>query len=178
LLVRLLPLILASAVSVVAVHAQTPLAAEEYRLKAVVIVRFPQFVEWPPGLLEASDSFRLCVVTPNPFGAVLGEFTRGETVKGRPIVVRDLRRDQPVSGCHLLFIPRSIDARPLIERATASSVLTVGEGPAFLDANGIIGLRLVERHVKFEVNVAAAARARLTVSSQLLALAAAVRGGP
>ena len=57
-------------------------------------------------------------------------------------------------------------------------VLTIGESPDFLREGGIINLLLVGRRVRFEVNPDAAARAGLRLSSQLLQLAVAVRGGP
>jgi hypothetical protein len=175
---RLLLLLIAAAAGIVDVHAQTSSARDEYRLKAAFVAHVPQFVEWPAGVLEGSDAFRLCVVEPDPFGDALRALTAGDTVKGRPFAVRQLARDQPLTGCHLLFVPARVDARPLVARAASLPILTVGEGTAFLDADGAIALRLVDRRVRFDVNVAAVNRARLKVSSQLLALAVTVRGGP
>jgi hypothetical protein len=56
--------------------------------------------------------------------------------------------------------------------------LTVGDSDQFLNAGGIIVLRMVNRRVRFEVDVSAARDAGLRISPQLLDLALAVRGGP
>ena len=61
-----------------------------------------------------------------------------------------------------------------------SGVLTVGEMDQFGQSGGAIRFLLEENKVRFEINVGAAARARLKMSSKLLALAHSVihrRGG-
>jgi hypothetical protein len=55
-------------------------------------------------------------------------------------------------------------------------ILTVGETPRFLENGGIISLHVVDRKVRFEIDARAAARAGLTLSSQLMRLASNVRG--
>jgi YfiR/HmsC-like len=50
--------------------------------------------------------------------------------------------------------------------------------PDFTRRGGMIQLVLQDRHVRFEVNLAAAEHAGLTLSSQLLKLAVAVRKTP
>jgi hypothetical protein len=56
-------------------------------------------------------------------------------------------------------------------------ILTVGDDSRFLDEGGDIQLKIVAGRVRFEVNAAAASRVGLKISSQLLQLALAVRGG-
>jgi hypothetical protein len=55
--------------------------------------------------------------------------------------------------------------------------LTVGDERGFVDEGGMIALRVVDGRVRFDVNVTAARRAGLRLSSQLLQLAMSVRGG-
>jgi hypothetical protein len=50
-------------------------------------------------------------------------------------------------------------------------VLTVGDTEGFLEAGNIIEFVMVERKVRFEINMAAARRAKLKIRSQLLRLA-------
>lgn len=59
-----------------------------------------------------------------------------------------------------------------------SSTLTVGDSPEFAHEGGVIRLYLVDDRVRFEINVDAAERAHLTISSKLLVLAHVVRDGP
>lgn len=157
-------------------RAQGRAVTEEYRLKAAFVYRFPEFVEWPAASWTGRDSLEICVSEPNPFGAALAELVTGESVNGRPVMVRQVHSDAPIASCHLLFVasgtPRRAD---LVRRAGTMPILTVGDTPRFLDEGGIISLRLVKRRVRFEVNTAAAERVGLRVSSQLLRLATAVR---
>ena len=56
-------------------------------------------------------------------------------------------------------------------------VLTIGDVPEFAPAGTMIAFTLEQNKVRFVVNVAAAERARLKISSQLLKLAVVVLGG-
>jgi hypothetical protein len=56
-------------------------------------------------------------------------------------------------------------------------VLTVGDSPRFLDEGGIVQLVRVGNHLRFNINVAAARRAGLRLSSHLLGLAENLRRG-
>jgi hypothetical protein len=50
-------------------------------------------------------------------------------------------------------------------------VLTVGDVSEFAQAGGMIGMRIEDNRVRFDVNLAAAQRAGLTLNSQMLKLA-------
>ncbi|MGH9372166.1 MAG: YfiR family protein [Vicinamibacterales bacterium] len=152
----------------------------EYRLKAAFVSKFPEFTEWPESALSNRKTLDLCVARPNPFGSSLSDLVVGETVRGRPLVARDVADARAIDTCQLLFVPR-LPARArkaLLARAATRPILTVGDYPGFLDEGGIVNLRLVDGQVRFEINVAAANRAGVRLSSQLLRLALNVRGGP
>lgn len=151
-------------------------AGDEHRLKAAFVFKFPQFVEWPQAALADRPVFEICVDGPGPSAAALRELTSGEVLNGRRLVVRDRPAEQSLSSCQVLFFAGQRLDRELMARAAVLPILTVSDSPAFLDAGGIIQLKMLDRRVRFEVNLPAAARARITLSSQLLRLAAAVRG--
>jgi YfiR/HmsC-like len=65
-----------------------------------------------------------------------------------------------------------------LHRAAALPVLTMGDDDRFLDEGGIVRLRVVDGHPRFDVDEAAARRVGLRISSKLLELAATVRRGP
>jgi YfiR/HmsC-like len=149
----------------------------ENRIKAAFLYKFPQFVEWPSGALEGRRTFDLCVLGPNPFGTVLNDLTAGEVLGGRPFAVRRVDADA-ARGCQVLFLPEANHAREAVLRGVATlPVLTVSDAPAFLDEGGIIQLRVVGGRIRFDISVAAATRAGLRLSAQLLQLADTVRGG-
>ena len=152
----------------------------EYHLKAAVVSKFPEFVEWPAAALDSRKTLDLCVARPNPFGGTLAQLVAGESLRGRTMVAREVASGSDLGACHLLFVPRGsdVDTHVLIAGAAKHHVLTVGESPRFLEEGGIINLHLVEGRIRFEVDIAAANRAGVRLSSQLLRLATHVRGGP
>jgi uncharacterized protein DUF4154 len=157
---------------------QTTAPSEEYRLKAAFVYRFPQFVEWPAPALEGHESVAICVLRPNPFGAVLRELIAGETLNGRRLAIREIDGPSAIAGCHVVFVPGTgTPAGKAVLKAVAHRpVLTVGESPRFLDEGGVISLQVIDRRVRFEVSATAAERVGLRLSSQLLRLAVRVRG--
>jgi hypothetical protein len=149
------------------------------QLEATFVSKLPQFVEWPAPVLEGRSTIDVCVGPPDPFGSDLNELVAGEAVNGKPIVARQVRKEQEIDECQVLFLPRRSGRgqRPLLRRASTRPILTVSDDPSFLDYGGIILLRVVEGRIRFDVDVAAAQRVGLRISSQLLQLAATVGGG-
>ena len=151
----------------------------EYRLKASAIHQFPQFVEWPSATWREARALQLCVLEPNPFGYELEELIRGETLNGRPLAVREIYGSDDLAGCQILFVSlRSGDPSAVLKATTGRPVLTIGEAEDFLESGGIVLMKIVDGKVRFEVHATNAQKAGLRISSQLLSLALAVRGGP
>jgi hypothetical protein len=153
--------------------AQTPLAAE-YRAKANYLVNFPIFIEWPAeGMPSAKAPFVVCGFGEFPFGTSLAEIARGKTVHDRRIEIRWVRKQQELSSCQILFVSRSEEKRynQALDAVRGLMVLTVGETPDFLDAGGVMAFSSDRGTIQFDVNLDAASKAHLKISSRLLALA-------
>jgi hypothetical protein len=147
----------------------------EYRVKAAFLLNFTKFVEWPaPDPPTSSAPFALCIAGEDPFGPALGEIVEGETVNGRKIVIRHIRGDASAS-CSLLYVSKEEKNVPGILASAGYGVLTVGEGDAFLDEGGMIGFVLENKRVRFNIDLAAAQREGLKLSSRLLSVARLVR---
>jgi hypothetical protein len=79
----------------------------------------------------------------------------------------------PQPGCHVLYLS-GIDDRRLVEVVATvrdSPVLTVSDADAFAKRGGIVQIFVEGGKMKFRINVRSARRARLALSSRLLALA-------
>ncbi|PYV15768.1 MAG: hypothetical protein DMG21_14080 [Acidobacteria bacterium] len=63
----------------------------------------------------------------------------------------------------------------MVGNLNGSSALTVGESAGFAGLGGVINLTVEENKLRFEVNLDAAERAGLKISSKLLSLARIVR---
>jgi hypothetical protein len=139
----------------------------EYQVKAVYLFNFVKFVSWPPA--PASAPITICVAERNPFGESLQEAIRGEVVGDRRLEARVVAEPQP--GCSVVFIPQGTDAKPYLEAARGSHTLTVGEERGFIGRGGIVNFILDGGSVRFEIDAAAAERAKLRISSHLMRLA-------
>ena len=182
----------AKGVAIVAVIAALSIAAtglgatarggvtEEYDLKAAFLFNFAQFVDWPAdAFATATTPITIAVLGDDPFGAKLDALVAGETIRRRPLVVRRYRSVEQIDTCHVLFISSSETSRldHIAQALAHRSILTVGETKDFAAHGGIIGFALSQRHLRLQINVAAASEARLTISSKLLRQAHVVRSG-
>jgi len=147
-------------------------ASSEYQVKAAFLYNFLKFVDWPSDGMNSAATICLGVLGKDPFDDALDSI-RGKAAKGRKVVVVRFRSVEEVKGCDLLFICASEKGRlPHILRSIHNTrMLTVADQEGFCEAGGMINLVFVKNRVGFEVNVQAANRARLRISSQLLKLA-------
>jgi hypothetical protein len=152
--------------------ASAALASSEYQVKAAFLYNFLKFVEWPADGLNSPTTICVGILGRDPFDDAL-ESVKGKSAKGRKVVVVHFRTLEEVKGCDLLFICASEKGRlgQILKHAHNSRMLTVADQDGFCEAGGMINLVFVKSRVGFEVNVAAATRAKLRISSQLLKLA-------
>ena len=150
-------------------------AADEARVQAALVAKFPAFVHWPVRAWQGRESVAICVYRSEKVAAYLRELVAGELVSGLPITIATVGSLQQLDGCHVLFLPEGADAR-LITAIAHRPILTIGVDRSFLDAGGIIALSRDKDRLRFEVDRNAADRAGLHLSSQLLRLAVAVHG--
>jgi hypothetical protein len=146
-------------------------ATREYRVKAVFLFNFTQFVEWPAGTFaHANTPLVIGVLGEDPFGAYLDETVRGETANGRPLIVARYRRVQEIGDCQVLFISRSETDRleQILASLVGKPVLTVGDVEGFAGRGGMIDLATVVGKTQLRINLQAAMAAQLTLSSKLL----------
>jgi hypothetical protein len=159
------------------VRAQTETPVE-YQVKAAFLLNFARFVVWPADAFERENTpISFCIYRQNPFGTALDEITDGKTVANRGLVVRRVEELANLKTCQLVFVSAAADKDlpAVLDELKASSALVVGESEGFADRGGGIQLYLEADKVRFTVNVDATKRARLNVSSKLLALAKIVR---
>jgi hypothetical protein len=149
----------------------------EYEVKAAFLYNFAKFVEWPPDALpDPATPVAICVLGEDPFGQGLDELVQGETLSSHRLVVRRLRDPLQIRDCQVLFVSRSEKGRlpALMAGLRGSGVLTVGEADDFLEQGGVIRFVLEQHRVRFDINLDAAERGRLKLSSKLLRLARSV----
>jgi hypothetical protein len=145
----------------------------EYPIKAAFLYKFGSFVEWPADAFPSTSApVTVCVVGRDPFGPVLDQTVRGQTVGARPVTVRRLPAVSATSGCHIAYLGGSPEQSvPEAARALAQApVLTVTDGPR-PEAAGAIQFVVMANRVRFKIDLRAAAQGGVSISSKLLNLA-------
>lgn len=154
--------------------------AEEYSIKAAFLFHFAQFVEWPEASFkDANSPLTYCTIGDDPFHGSLDAALSGKSLETRAFRVLHFKQPQEIKGCQVLFLgtdQKKMNAAVLTS-LQRSAVLTVGETEHFVQEGGMIGFVMEENKIRFEINLEAAQKANLKISSRLLALAKSVLGG-
>lgn len=145
---------------------------QEYQVKAAFLYTITKFVEWPAsGSGTSSPTLNIAILGQDPFGENL-DTIRGKRVKGRPIGIRHFRRVEEIRDCDVVFVcsQEKKHLGQILKQLQNMAVLTVADQEGFCEAGGMVNLVTSRNRVMIEINLAAARRARLTISSQLLKL--------
>jgi len=163
-------------------------APDEYQVKGAFLYNFARFVVWPevpasPAPTEvtgprASDdpaeapAIRFCIVGESPFEHGLEQMFAGKRVRGHAIQLVHLSEEEAAHRCALLFVAASeadrIEAH--LARVALSPVLTVGDTEGFALRGGMIGFKLEDSRVRFEINLDAVRKAGLSMNARLIQL--------
>lgn len=174
---------LACAIGAAPAHAaqaasKAPPVSLEYAVKATYLYKLVPFVTWPPGEFASTNApFTICVVGNDPFGGYLENAVAGRGFGGHPFSVRRLASLTPAAHCQIAFLAQlpAQDIRQALDAVSGQPVLTVVDSTT-PDRKGIVQFVIRQGRVGFEINVGAAERNHLAISSKLLSLALAVRG--
>lgn len=165
-----LALLLMSGMSSRVCAAPSP-SSREYQLKAVFLFNFAQFTEWPTNTFATSNApIVIGVMGIDPFGGILDETVRGETINGRPLVIERYRRVEEIGTCHILYISQSENRRVdrILDHLKSRPVLTVGDMDASVGQHLAIRFVLENNKLRIRINLDAVAQSHLTLSSKLL----------
>ena len=150
-----------------------PDVSREYLIKAAILFNFAKFASWPDTAFNNPTApLRVCVLGEDPFGAALDSL-QGKRVRSRPIETARNVNLEEARQCHILFVSASEESRlpAIIQYVAKLPILTVADINRFANSGGIIALKEVDNRSRIEVNLSAAERAGLKLSSKLLRLA-------
>lgn len=156
-------------------------ARSESEVKAAFLYNFAKFVDWPPETFPSGDAvLKICVLGQNSAGPEFGANIEGKAAQGRRVHFAHVQDASQALTCQILYVP-SPDKQQVLQilRALgAARILTVGDWGDFARSGGIINFVLENDRVRFEINVDAAERAGVKLSSKLLGVAGIIRDKP
>jgi len=143
-------------------------------LKAAFLYNFAKFTEWPDDALTPGVPLLLCVINDRAVSEMLVDLTRGHAINGHALVVSTMKPESAeLPSCHLLFMS-GIDAprsRALVDSIAGKPVLTVSDLDKFAQLGGVADFFVENGTMRFTINLEAAQRAGVRLSSKLLSLA-------
>ena len=157
-------------------------AAPEYNVKAGYLRVFTRYVEWPPSTFAlATTPITIGILGDDPFGDTLDKTLADATSQGRTLAVRRIRTVEDASGCHIIFISREAGARQTawLAELRGRPALTVVESRSGGEAEAVVTFVAEtvrgEKKVRFDIDLAAAESAGITIASPMLVAAREVR---
>lgn len=151
-------------------------AVPEYELKAAFIYNFALFVGWPADARK-DGPFVLCVAGRDLFGAAFDPL-EGKPVRSQKLVLRRIDGMQELGDCHMLYIAPAEEIRldQILGLAAGRPILTIADTEGWHGRGVMINLAMRQGRLAFDINLDAARRAGLEMSSRLLRLAGSVSG--
>jgi len=149
----------------------------EFEVKAAYLYNFGKFIKWPAA---TPDPFPVCVLGRDPFGDTLDATLQGEKIDGKSLAALRIATAHESAACRIVYVSPSEEKRlkEVIASLQKSSALTVSDIPGFVNAGGMIEFVSEGGRIRFQVNLAAAQHAGLTLSSELLKVATSVKTEP
>jgi hypothetical protein len=151
------------------------IARREAQFKAAYLFNFVKFVDWPA---NGSDVLTVCFIGGNGVFDALAEGIEAKRIGTRQLVVRRLDATATSDGCNAVYFDESASSHiSAVIAAKETPILTISDAKAFTAKGGMIELFTDSNRLRFNINVDAAQKAGLRISSSLLQLAATVKRG-
>ena len=149
-------------------------------MKAIYLLNFARFVDWPPETLPAGSPVIMCIVNDSAVATALEQTTSARAVNGHPLSVVRLGLRATLPKCHVLYLAALEHDGPLdmIAALQGRLVLTVSDAPRFARNGGMVELFVEGGKLRIVANVDALQRANVRLSSRVLTLATIVRDDP
>jgi hypothetical protein len=140
------------------------------RVKAAYLYNLLLFVQWPD--LAEQAPLRVCALAQGALARALAPMAERKAL-GHRILVRSLARGSDASDCHLLFIAEAeeMELAHTLQQVRGFPVLTVSDIAEFARLGGMVEFVTHERRLLLQINLAAARKAGLKISSKLLEVA-------
>jgi hypothetical protein len=164
-------LILSLGVGISFANAQKP---TDDQVKAAFVYNFAKFTEWPSDVMKGPDTpFVIGVFGDDNFYKTLKVAAEGKSVQGKPISVMRIDRIEDGQKCHMIYIGSSQEENLsyILKEMKNFHVLTVGDMSGFAKRGCMINFTRERDYIRFEINVNAAERSGIKMSSNLLKLA-------
>ncbi len=156
------------------------LAADSYSedaVKAAYLYRIAGYVDWPQSI-PADAPFIIALLDAPGIARELERLLRGRLIHGRIAHAREFSGARNLGAPQVLYLAagHADFLRAVVPMAGVQPMLVVTDEEGGLNAGSVLNFLTVDRRVRFEVSLTAAARWGLRISSELLDIAVHVQG--
>lgn len=140
-------------------------------VKAVLIERLCQFVEWP----DLKNSFKIGVYQNNEIIKSMDNLYKDKEIQNLPVSVKNIKNenDSSLSSLDLIYFPQDIPSsfESAIKKINKSPILIISDSPNDVNNLAHISFYFEDKKIKFMVNKDLLEGSHLKASYQLLKLA-------
>lgn len=128
---------------------------------------------------DRKTPFVIGILGESPLSSCLTELYSKKTILKKKVEVRYIKTLRGVYGCHIVFIPSSLEKifDTIMEVTKNEPILTIGDTPGYGEQGALINFYAAGKKIRFEINEPAFRRASLTLDSRLLEIARIVKPG-
>lgn len=147
-------------------------------VEAAFVYQFTRYVEWPEeSFSRTGDAFAITVIGDRELSNALSKLVADKGPSDRKYLVTYVDQPGKAPFAHIVFISGNSDSSQALDAGLDfnGQALTIGKHETFTRDGGIMRLYEDNSRVRIEVNIDAARRSQLKISSKLLDLARIVR---
>lgn len=142
----------------------------EYQVKAALVFNFLRFVDLPAQRIF-NNKIHLCSFENNPLSQELKLLDNRQIGENR-IVYMELKEDN-LEKCSVFIVNKrgKEELNSLLEKVYQMGILTISDIDGFGELGVVINMFVQDEKVKYEINLDAADKTGVKISSRLLAIA-------
>lgn len=146
--------------------------AQEYQVKTAFIYNFLAFTQWPA---NGTQVINLCLYGEDHFGQEIDKL-QNKSIGTSSIKVLRINDPDQLQQCQAVFFSKAVNNNlaGILSSLSDKPVLTLADHSNAISKGAIINLNLIHEKIVFEINLGAARKTGLDISSKLLQLAAKV----
>ena len=144
-------------------------ALPEYAMKAAFVYNFTLFTDWPS---LPNNTLQICTLESNQLKQELDNFSKNQP-HGAKLVIRKIYNLNEIKQCQALFLTEEDKQRipEILEYLDGNPILTITDIQDLIGKGAIIGMKIENKRIVFEVDTVAAKKSGLHLNSRLLSLA-------
>lgn len=146
--------------------------AREFVVKAAISLNLARFTEWPESALSANSRYlNLCVLGDEAVQQAFAQVEKKAT-GNKLLHVIAVTQSSNLGTCNMIYVSGldRINTAKLLSGIAGEPILSIGEQNDFLEQAGLVNLEMKDGKINIQVNLDAATRSGIKISSRVLAL--------